>query len=421
MTDLDKHRFHVAIPQETIDDLKHRLRATRWPADIDDDDTYYGTSSNYMKELVGYWANDFDWRAAERKLNECNQYRLMVDGSPIHFIKESGKGPAPIPLVMTHGWPWSYREWAKVIGPLTDPESHGGDSADAFDVIVPSLAGFAFSTPIDRPDMNFWKMAELWHKLMTEHLGYEKYAAAGSDYGALVTGQLGHKYADRLHGIWLSHRIHLDIFQGDRPWDITRGAQIPGGLPDELHASIVDMQQRFASHVAVHMLDNQNLAYGLADSPVGMLAWIIRRWAKWSESNGDVESVFPREHLITNATIWWVTNAITTSIRSYVNANRYPWKPSHDRKPIIEAPAGITFLGFENPPGVTTGKRVQHFLDDPREADWYNPVYLKAHEHGGHFTAWENPDAVVGDIRATFRSLRGQVADPASLPESGRP
>lgn len=406
MTDLDKNKFQVSIPQETIDDLRTRLRATRWPADLDETDEYYGTSSAYMKELVDYWANEFDWRAAERKLNEWNQYRVVVDGTPVHFIKEAGKGPAPIPLILSHGWPWSYREWTKVIGPLTDPAAYGGDPADAFDVIVPSLSGFAFSTPTGRPDMNFWKMAELWHQLMTEHLGYAKYGAAGADYGALVSSQLGHKYADELYGLWLGHTIHLDIFQGDRPWDLTNGAQLPAGLPDPIRDQALGLQQRFVSHVAVHILDNQNLAYGLADSPVGMLSWILRRWTKWSESNGDVESVFPRDHLLTNATIWWVTNSITSSLRSYANANRYPWTPSHDRTPIIEAPTGITFLGYENPPGVTTQTRVQSFLDNPGHKGWYNPVYLKAHEHGGHFTPWENPDAVIEDIRATFRKLR---------------
>jgi pimeloyl-ACP methyl ester carboxylesterase len=406
MTDLEQDRFVVSIPQETIDDLKTRLRGTRWPADIDEKDDYYGTSQAYLKDLVDYWLNEFDWREAERQLNQWDNYRVTVDGSPIHFIRQAGTGPAPIPLIMSHGWPWSYREWTKVIGPLTDPAAHGGDPADAFTVIVPSLSGFAFSTPTGRPDMNFWKMAELWHQLMTEYLGYRKYAAAGSDYGALVTSQLGHKYATELYGIWLSHRIHLDIFQGDRPWDITGGAIVPEGIPAPLQRDIVAMQQRFASHVAVHILDNQNLAYGLADSPVGMLSWILRRWTKWSESGGDVESVFPRDHLLTNATIWWATNSITSSIRSYANANRYPWTPSHDRTPIIEAPAGITFLGYENPPGVPTSQVVQRFLDNPREKPWYNPVYLNAHEHGGHFTAWENPQAVIEDIRATFRPLR---------------
>jgi pimeloyl-ACP methyl ester carboxylesterase len=406
VTDNPSDKFVVSVPQEKLDDLKARLIATRWPADVDENDTYYGTSVTYMKELVDYWINKFDWRAAETEINTFDNYRVNVDGVPIHFIKEPGKGPAPIPLILSHGWPWSFREWTKVIKPLADPASYGGDPADAFDVIVPSLAGFAFSTPINRPDMNFWKMAELWHRLMTEHFGFQKYAAGGSDYGALITGQLGHKYASELYGIWLGHAIHLDLFQGERPWDLTGGLTVPEGAPDEIRDGILAFQDRFVSHVAVHILDAQNLSYGLADSPVGMLAWILRRWTKWSQSNGDVESVFPRDHLLANATMWWVNNAITSSIRSYVNANRYPWTPSHDRNPIIEAPAGITFLGYENPPGVTTENRTQAFLETPAETDWYNPVYLKAHKLGGHFTPWENPDAVIEDIRATFRKLR---------------
>jgi microsomal epoxide hydrolase len=283
MSKFEQDRFVVSIPQNTIDDLKSRLRETRWPTDIDEKDDYYGTSQPYMKDLVRYWLEEFDWREAEKKLNEWDNRRVSINGSPIHFIRQEGSGPSPIPLIMSHGWPWSYREWTKVIGPLAGPAAYGGDPADAFDafdVIVPSLVGFAFSNPANRPDMNFWKMAELWHKLMTEYFGYRKYAAAGADYGALVTGQLGHKYADELYGIWLSHRIHLDMFQGDRGWDITGGALIPDGLPDALHREIVARQQLGASHVAVHILDNQNLAYGLADSPVGMLSWILRRWTK---------------------------------------------------------------------------------------------------------------------------------------------
>ncbi|WP_327144223.1 epoxide hydrolase family protein [Nocardia sp. NBC_01327] len=404
--DAAAEKFVVSVPQEQLDDLRARLVATRWPTDIEEGESYYGTSVEYMKELVGYWIDEFDWRAAEAGINAFENYRVDVAGVPIHYIREAGRGPAPIPLILSHGWPWSFREWTRVIKPLADPASYGGDPGDAFDVIVPSLPGFGFSTPIGRPDMNFWQMAELWHTLMTEHFGFRKYAAGGADYGALVTAQLGHARASELHGIWLGHPVHLDVFQGERPWDGTGGFMVPPGAPDEIRDGILAFQDRYASHVAVHMLDGQNLSYGLADSPVGMLAWILRRWTKWSDSGGDVESVFPRDHLLANATMWWVSNTITTSIRSYANANRYPWTPSHDRTPIIEAPTGFTFLGFENPPGVTTENRVRSFLDDSRHKGWYNPVYLNAHDRGGHFTPWENPGAVIEDIRATFRALR---------------
>lgn len=406
VTTAGPEKFVVSVPQKTLDDLRARLLATRWPADVREDETYYGTSVAYMKELVAYWIDEFDWRAAEAEINSYDNYRAIVDGIPIHYLREPGRGPAPIPLILTHGWPWSFREWTRVVKQLADPGSYGGDPADAFEVIVPSLPGFGFSAPTGRTDLNFWKMSELWHSLMTEHLGFGKYAAGGADYGALVTAQLGHARAADLHGIWLGHPVHLDVFQGERPWDGTGGFMVPPGVPDEIRDGILAFQYRYASHSAVHILDSQNLSFGLADSPVGMLAWILRRWTEWSESGGDVESVFPRDHLLANATMWWVGNTITTSIRAYINSNRYPWMPAHDRTPIIEAPTGFTFLGFENPPGVTTGNRARVFLDDARHRGWYNPVHIGAHEHGGHFTPWENPEAVIQDIRATFRTLR---------------
>jgi microsomal epoxide hydrolase len=252
--------------------------------------------------------------------------------------------------------------------------------------------------------MNFWKVADLWHTLMTETLGYSKYAAAGCDVGALVTGQLGHKYADELHGIHIGSGLRLDFFNGDRAWDLSGGRPIPEGLPEAVHAQVVALDRRFAVHLAAHLLDPSTLSYGLTDSPVGLLAWILERWERWSDDHGDLESVFSKDDLLTHAMIFWVNNAIGTSIRYYANANRYPWTPSHDRKPVIEAPTGITFVGYENPPGVTTEQRVDSWLG-LREG-WYNHVNLTAHDAGGHFIPWEVPDAWVDDLRRTFRTRR---------------
>jgi pimeloyl-ACP methyl ester carboxylesterase len=398
--------FVINVPDETLADLRRRLGATRWSADLDNEDEYYGISTAYLKKLVDYWINEFDWRAAERRINSFANHRVEIDGVPIHFIREPGKGPRPIPLILSHGWPWTFWDWSKVIRPLADPASHGGDPADAFDVIVPSLAGFGFSTPVNRGDMNFWKMAELWHTLMTQTLGYEKYAAGGADYGALVTGQLGHKYARSLYGIHLGTDLPLNFFQSERPWDLTEGHMIPPDAPEQLRREILLFHRTYASHVAVHMLDAQTVTHGLNDSPVGMLAWLVQRWKKWSDKRGDFETGFPRDHLLTNATIYWVNQAIGSSIRSYTNANRYPWRPSHDRTPAVEAPAGFTFLsGDVYPPGTTVATRVQAFNDGPTRR-WFNPVYTKAHAKGGHFMPWENPEATIDDIRATFRKLR---------------
>ncbi|MCQ6563102.1 hypothetical protein [Paenibacillus mendelii] len=167
----------------------------------------------------------------------------------------------------------------------------------------------------------------------------------------------------------------------------------------------MNFDRRFASHLAVHVLDPGTLAYGLSDSPVGMLAWILERWASWSDNNGNIENVFSKDDILTHATIFWVNNAIETSMRVYANANRYPWTPAHNRSPVIEAPTGITFVGYENPPGITTDNRVQNFLNSDR-APWYNHVNITAHARGGHFIPWEVPDQWVEDLRRTFRGRR---------------
>lgn len=398
--------FTIRISDAVLDDLRSRIRATRWSTDLDNDDGAYGLSTQYLRPITRYWADGFDWRAIEAELNSFSHYSVAIDEVPVHFIREPGKGPMPIPLILSHGWPWTFWDWSKVIRPLADPASYGGDPADAFDVIVPSLAGFGFSTPLPRGDMNFWKMADIWHRLMTNTLGYERYAAGGSDYGSLVTSQLGHKYASHLYGIHLTAEIPLTMFQGERPWDVTGGQMVPPDASDERREQILFSQRTYASHVAVHMLDGQTITHGLNDSPVGMLAWILQRWKHWSDQNGDFDAMFPRDHILTNATIYWVNQSIGSSIRSYANANHYPWQPSHNRQPTVEAPAGFTFLcGDPYPPGETTETRVESFMQGPLR-QMFDPVYAKAFEKGGHFAPWENPEAVIEGLRDTFRPLR---------------
>ena len=391
----------IAVPDDVLDDLRRRLRATKWPRDAGNDDGFYGVRRTRLQPLVEYWADGFDWRAAERKINAYEHYRVDVGDVPVHFLRRPGVGPRPVPLILSHGWPWTFWHWSKVIDPLADPASYGGDPADAFDVIVPSLPGFGFSTPT-RPDMNFWKIADVWHELMTGVLGFGKYAAAGCDVGALVTGQLGHKYADELYGIHIGSALKLDFFNGDRGWDLSGGRPIPEGLPPEIHDGIVRFERRFAAHLAAHVLHPTTLGFGLADSPAGMLAWVMERWLSWSEG----DAAFTDDDLLTHATIFWAGDAIDTSIRTYANNNRYPWTPSHDRTPVVEAPTGITFVGYENPPGVSTPEqRVQNFLASDRAA-WYNHTNITAHPNGGHFIPWEAPTEWTDDLRRTFAQVR---------------
>jgi pimeloyl-ACP methyl ester carboxylesterase len=395
----------IHVPEEVLEDLRTRLRLTRWPDDVGNDDWSYGVGRAFLQELAEYWRDEYDWRKAEAGLNAYEHYRTEVDGVPVHFMRKPGVGPDPVPLILSHGWPWTFWHWSKVIGPLADPAAYGGDPADAFDVIVPSLPGFGFSTPLpDHPDMNFWKAADLWHTLMTRTLGYGKYAAGGCDIGGLITSQLGHKYPGELHAIHIGSGLNLDFFTGDRAWDLSGGKPLPEGLPEALHRQFVAMERRNAVHLCAHTLDPSTLSYGLTDSPVGMLAWLLERWWSWSDCGGDVETVFTKDDLLTHAMIYWVNNAIGTSVRYYANANRYPWTPVHDRRPVVEAPVGITFVGYENPPGVTTEQRAG-FWSRMREG-WFDPVNLTAHDDGGHFIPWEVPDAWVGDLRRTFRGRR---------------
>ena len=398
-------RFTINVEQEVLDDLRARLKATRFAPDPENDDERYGLSTAYLKPLAGYWADGFDWRAAEEKLNAFNQYRLDVGGTPVHFILERGKGPAPIPLILMHGWPWTHYHWHKVIGPLTDPGAYGGDPADAFDIVVPSLPGFGFSTPLTNPRENYASMADRFHNLMTEVLGYDKYGVGAADYGALVGGRLGHKYADSLYGIHLGNELPPAMFQGDRFWDLSGGQQTED-LPEATRARLVRRNNRYVSHVAAHLLDGQTLTHGLNDSPVGMLAWVLKRWRTWSDRNADFDANWPADDILTFATIYWVNQAIGSSIRAYKNASLYPPKPVNDLKPYVQAPAGFTFLLGDSSPGAESPEeRVEIFKAGGGQ--FYADVRdINVHERGGHFGPYENPEAWIHDLRATYRKLR---------------
>lgn len=397
--------FKVDISEEVLQDLYTRLKSTRWALDPDNSDEHYGLSTAFLKKYGDHWINEYDWRKAEQKLNTFPQFLVEIDGQTIHFLHIKGKGPNPKPLILSHGWPWTYWHFSKIIGPLTDPASHGGDPNNSFDLVIPSLPGFGFSTPVKDPQTNFWKIADLWHKLMTNVLGYKRFAAAGSDYGMLVTAQLGHKYATELYGIHLGHEMPLTIFQSERPWDLTEGNLVPKDLPESAREAIIDFQRTFASHVAVHMLDAQTLSHAVNDSPIGMLAWILQRWKKWSDKNAKFTDSYTKDDVITFAMIYWINQALPSSIRIYTNAARYQWQPSHDRTPAVEAPTGFTLLtGEVYPPFATVDNRVGMLTDGPL-ASQFNIVYAKAYERGGHFGHWENPEAFIEGIRSTFENL----------------
>jgi pimeloyl-ACP methyl ester carboxylesterase len=377
--------FHVDIPQAVLDDLRTRISQTRWPDQVMDAGWEYGTELSYLKNLLEHWQSGFDWRKQEKILNSQPQFVAEIDGLKIHFIHTHGKGPEPLPLVISHGWPSSFFESYKIIEPLSDPESYAGDPADAFDVIVPSLPGFGFS---ERPSTRgFLRVDNLWRKLMTEVLGYPRFMAHGTDVGARITSALG-----RFHGDVVS-AIH--IASVDLDW--------PDPLPDDLSPAELDYiarvehwEKRDGAYGEIQSTRPQTLAYGLNDSPAGLAAWIVEKYREWSDCHGDIESRFSKDELLTNITIYWVTQTIHSSMRRYYearqNPNPNPLKPGER----IETPAGIAMFPGEKD------------LLVPREfaERCYNIQHWTEMPSGGHFPALEEPSLLVEDLRNFFRKYR---------------
>lgn len=382
--------FTIAVSDETLRDLRERLERVRWPEDFANDQWQYGTNLAYLKELVGHWKDRYDWRRHEREMNSFSHFRTTIEDVPIHFIHERGKGPKPMPLILSHGWPWTFWDLHKVIRPLADPASFGGDPADAFDVVVPSLPGYGFSTPLRKTGFNFWRTADLWVRLMQDVLGYSRFSAEGGDWGALVTSQLGHKYADRLHGIYVHLVAPLDIFLGALPAASEYGPDEQGWFEKNAHFFSAE-----SGYSALQATKPQTIAHALNDSPAGLCSWILEKRRTWSDCAGDVERRFTKDELLTTVMIYWVTQSYGTSARYYYECVHNPWRPSHPREPVVEAPTGVGL--FE--------KEVV-LLPRTWTERYYNLKRWTRMPSGGHFAPMEEPDLLVDDIRAFFRPLR---------------
>lgn len=379
--------FSIEVPQATLDDLSDRLKRTRWPDEVPGIGWDYGTDLAYLRELVNYWHTGFDWRKQEAALNRFAHFQAEIDGSRLHFIHERGKGPNPLPIILIHGWPDSFYRMHKIIPLLTDPASYGGDPKDSFDVIVPSLPGFGFS---DRPgagEMKSTRAAELLARLMTEGLGYPKYAAAGGDIGSRVTRLLALAHPEQLTG------IHLTDIGFSR--EIVFPTEIPDPSPAE-QGFLGSIQGWFMQEGAYAMLQStrpQTVAFGLNDSPVGLASWIVEKFRAWSDCGGEVERHFTKDELLTNIMIYWVTETISSAARLYYEDARTA--PQLKPGQYIEVPAGVaTFPQDLTWPPREMGER---FL---RVKRW------TAMPRGGHFAALEEPELLAEDMRAFFRSYR---------------
>ncbi len=371
--------FKIEVPESVLEDLKTRLKMTRWTDNPEGDQWSFGTNATYLKELMNYWQNSYDWRKQEAMLNQFPQFKAKVDGVDIHFVYVKGKGTNPKPLILTHGWPDSFFRYYKVIPMLTDPEAYGGKAEQSFDVIVPSVPGFGFSDKTVLPED---EVAGLWVKLMTETLGYETFYAAGGDVGSGVTKSLANQFPESVKAI---HLTDVGYPNGTEDWGSMSQAEQEFGQ---------FIQQWWMSEGAYNMIQStkpQTLGYGLNDSPVGLAAWIIEKFHAWSDHNGNIEGRFTKDELITNVMIYWITQTINTSVRYYA-VNARDSYTEYGPKPVekVNIPTGVAAF-----PG-----------DAPVPREWAERMvnvkrFVKLAK-GGHFAAIEVPELWVDEVRTFF-------------------
>ena len=375
--------FTIQVPDRVLSDLRARIRSTRWPPDAPGAEWGEGTDLEYLKHLLGYWADGFDWRARERELNRFKHFRVEIDGVAIHFVHERARQGSGVPIILTHGWPSAFTELLPLVPLLTEPHAHGIDGP-AFDLVIPSLPGYGFSGRPARA--NYRSVAALWHRLMRE-LGYERYGAGGGDFGAGVTTLMALDEPQPVIGIHLSN-LELSPWtgEGSRPLSSAESAYLA-------QRQRWDASER--GYSSIQSTKPQTLAYALNDSPAGLAAWILEKWRSWADTKGSLEHRFSRDFLLTLVTLYWVTETITTSMRDYFD-NRWH---------------GIT-LGPDDFVRVPTG--IANFIeqlvfegDPPRE--WAERLYDVRHwtrmPSGGHFAPAEEPELLACDIATFFATL----------------
>jgi pimeloyl-ACP methyl ester carboxylesterase len=380
--------FEIDISDVAIEDLQRRLAATRMPDQITDTTWEYGTDSSYLAELISYWQNDFDWKKQESELNQFDQFKTEIDGLDMHFIHQRSENPDAIPLMMVHGWPGSVSEFSKIVGPLTDPVSHGGDIADSYHVIAPSLPGFGFSERPSEPGYSPEKMAHILAGLM-QRLGYEQYAIAGGDWGAIINRHLANNYPERLIG------LHSNMVLAGPPADAAHRDDVPEAISSLRTARTAYMLNE-VGYQRIQGTKPQSLGYGLNDSPAGLAAWIVEKFHGWSDmpqgADGDLDDYFTKDELLTNIAIYWFTETITSSARIYYENSKTPVA-----KPIeyIDVPTGVALYPAE-------------IFITPRS--WVAAAYDLRHyslmEKGGHFAALEQTESYLNELNTFFRLLR---------------
>lgn len=374
--------FEFEIADEDIVDLERRLAATRWPDQLADVGWEYGTERDYLQTLCEYWQTEYDWAALEQRINRFEQYTTTIDGQNVHFYHVRSPHASAQPLLLSHGWPGSVVEFLEVLGPLTDPESHGGDPEDAFHVVAPSLPGYGFSDPTHERGYDVERISETFAQLM-DRLGYEEYFAQGGDWGALITALLGANYPNRVTAI---HTNMLFVRPSDLDDPVERLDE--EGMGD--YRETKQFREQEVGYQEIQSTKPQTLAYGLTDSPVGLAGWIIEKFRTWSDCEDDVETSFTRDRLLDNISVYWLTESINSSMRLY-----YETDPGAVIPERVEVPTGHARYPAE-------------ISKTPRQwaEEIYDIVYWNEMSEGGHFAAMEVPELFVEDVRDYFSRFR---------------
>ncbi len=383
--------YRVEVADTVLRDLRDRLARTRFGDEPAEAGWAYGTSLHYLRELVAYWRSEFDWRNEERSLNELPHHRADVDGLGIHFVHQPGAGPAPLPMVLVHGWPTGFPEMVKLIPLLSDPAHHGGSDADAFDVIVPSLPGYSFSDAPSAPGYGYRRAAEDLRRVVVEGLGHRRYGLHATGAGAYVTGWMALDHPDEVVGL----HTHDPVLMPPPVFDP------PEPPPSPAERAFLERSQRWAAaegaYAQVHRTKPQSLGHTLADSPAGLASWLLDKFWAWSDCGGDLETRYSKDAFLTIATIHWATGRIASSLRAYYE--RVHADPPAAGSGRLQVPTGVATPpdNGNHPPRkapremVARTHDVRHWVDLPR---------------GGHFVSWEEPELVADSIRAFFRALR---------------
>ena len=376
--------FVIDVPEEVLADLRERLARARLPDEPEGVGWQLGMNQAYLQQLIEYWRDEFDWRAQERRLNELEQFKTRIDGLDIHFVHRRSPEPDAFPLILTHGWPGTFAEFAKVVGPLTDPVAHGGRAEDAFHLVVPSIPGYGFSDRPPRLGYGRDRTGAIFAELMAR-LGYERYGAQGGDLGAGISRWLAVNDAEHVAG------LHLNLCRADPPDPADPTAGVPPEDVDLMRerAAFWTDEERGYSHM--HGTKPQTLGYSLNDSPVGLAAWIVEKYRSWCDCDGTPETRFSKDELLTTLTIYWVTETATSAARYYYEGRHGGSAPEPAR---IEVPTACAAYPGE-------------FRFTPRR--WldarYNLVRFTMMPSGGHFAASEEPELFVEDLRTFFRDL----------------